>query len=37
MSIDNRRQLENSQRKLQELEQLYTKTLQRTVASMFGN
>src|SRR5262245_18795270 len=33
MSIENRRQLENTRRKLQELEQLYTKTRQGPAAN----
>ncbi|HTU88636.1 MAG TPA: hypothetical protein VMF69_00930 [Gemmataceae bacterium] len=33
MSIENRRQLENTRRKLQELEQLYTKKLHGSAAS----
>ena len=33
MSIENRRQLENTRMKLQELEQLYTKTRQRPAAN----
>ena len=33
MSIENRHQLENTRRKLQELEELYTKTQQRATAS----
>jgi hypothetical protein len=34
MSIENRRQLENTRRKLQELEQLYTKKLHAPAASV---
>jgi hypothetical protein len=33
MSIENRRQLENTRRKLQEMEQLYTKKLHDSAAS----